>query len=420
MRSNTSSTIQPQSLPPAAAFVAIDWADQHHVVALQAAGAKHCELSKLEQKPDALIDWVAHLRQRFGGRPVALILEQKRGALMHALVGQEFFWLYPVNPRMLAQLRSAFRLSGAKDDPGDARLLLEVLLKHHERLVRWQPQDEQTRLLSLLCEDRRGAVNERTRLIEKLLATLKGYYPQFIALVAGEVGTALACRLLLKYPDFESLRRARPESLRRFFYAHHFRRPDQLEKRLAELPASEPLTRDRAIIRAGALKARRLVAQILQVLNSLGAYDQEIAQQFKAHPDAAIFESLPGAGAALAPRLLCALGNDRSRWSSAAALASFCGVAPVVERSGKSFQVHWRWACPKFLRQSFHEFAGASLRFCPWAKLYYQTQLQRGKKHHAAVRALAFKWTRILYRCWKARVPYQNDLYPPALLAPAH
>jgi hypothetical protein len=118
------------------------------VVALQAAGAKHCELSKLEQKPDALIDWIAHLRQRFGGRPVALILEQKRGALMHALLGQEFFWLYPVNPRMLAQLRSAFRLSGAKDDPGDARLLLEVLLKHHERLVRWQPQDEQTRLLA--------------------------------------------------------------------------------------------------------------------------------------------------------------------------------------------------------------------------------------------------------------------------------
>ena len=226
--------------------------------------------------------------------------------------------------------------------------------------------------------------------------------------------------MLLKYPDFENLRRARPESLRRFFYAHHFRRPDQLKKRLALLAAAEPLTRDRAIIRAGALKARRLVAQILQVLNSLGAYDQEIAQQFKAHPDAAIFESLPGAGAALAPRLLCALGNDRSRWPSAAALASFCGVAPVVERSGKSFQVHWRWACPKFLRQSFHEFAGASLRFCPWAKLYYQTQLQRGKKHHAAVRALAFKWTRILYRCWKDRLPYQNDLYPPALLAPAH
>jgi hypothetical protein len=68
-------------------------------------------------------------------------------------------------------------------------------------------------------------------------------------------------------------------------------------------------------------------------------------------------------------------------------------------------------ACPKFLRQSFHEFAGHSIRFCDWAADFYQYQRTRGKGHHAAVRALAYKWIRILFRCWKTRQPYDPELY---------
>jgi len=88
---------------------------------------------------------------------------------------------------------------------------------------------------------------------------------------------------------------------------------------------------------------------------------------------------------------------------------------PVTERSGKRKWVHFRWACPKFLRQSFHEWAGHSIVQSAWARAYYQQQRDRGSDHHAAVRALAFKWIRIVFRCWKDRVAYDESKYLAAL-----
>ena len=77
--------------------------------------------------------------------------------------------------------------------------------------------------------------------------------------------------------------------------------------------------------------------------------------------------------------------------------------------------VHFRWACPKFLRQSFHEWAGHSISQSTWARAYYKQQRGRGKDHHAAVRALAFKWIRILFRCWQDRAAYDENKYLVAL-----
>jgi hypothetical protein len=99
------------------------------------------------------------------------------------------------------------------------------------------------------------------------------------------------------------------------------------------------------------------------------------------------------------------LGSDRSRYESAADLQQYVGIAPVTKRSGKSQTVHWRWGCPKFLRQSFHEFAGQSVCSSAWAGAYYQQQLSKGNSHHQALRSLAFKWIRIIYRCWHERTP---------------
>jgi Transposase IS116/IS110/IS902 family len=108
---------------------------------------------------------------------------------------------------------------------------------------------------------------------------------------------------------------------------------------------------------------------------------------------------------------MVALGTQRDRYASAGNLQSFSGIAPVKEASGHTQWVHFRWACPKFLRQTFHEWAACSIAQCEWAKAYYEQQKARGKPHHVAVRALAFKWMRILYRCWKDRQPYREEIY---------
>ncbi|HZD07281.1 MAG TPA: transposase [Candidatus Limnocylindrales bacterium] len=398
-----------------AALVAIDWADQKHDIALLPAGAERSESLQLSHRPQALGEWIAGLRQRFGGQSVAVAVEQKRGALIHALMGYEFLHLYPINPATLANLRKAFKQSGAKSDPLDRDLLLELLQKHRDRLTPWQPDDVQTRHLALLVEDRRAAVNERTRLGEQLLATLKNYFPAMIDLAGPELTTKLACELILRWPELATLQRAKVQTLRCFFYARNFRRPAMLEKRLEALQAAVPLCEDPAIINAGRLKALRLARSILVLLPAIEQYDQQIAALFDAHGDASIFASLPGAGPALAPRLLVVFGSRRDRWRDSLEVATYSGIAPVIQRSGKQRpQVHWRWACPKFLRQSLHEFARCSVRFCPWAKKFYQTQRARGQNHHSALRSLAFKWIRIIFRCWQDHCPYDPARYAPA------
>jgi hypothetical protein len=126
-------------------------------------------------------------------------------------------------------------------------------------------------------------------------------------------------------------------------------------------------------------------------------------------------DSFPGAGPALAPRLIAALGTDRSRFQSAHELQCYTGIAPVLEASGQQRWVHSRWACPKFVRQTIHEWALHSMAKCDWARDYYQARRSRGRSHHTAVRALGFKWLRILYRCWQDRTPYQEEVYVQAL-----
>ena len=114
----------------------------------------------------------------------------------------------------------------------------------------------------------------------------------------------------------------------------------------------------------------------------------------------------------LAPRLCCAFGTRRSRYQSAASIQQYSGIAPVLEKSGQNQHwVHRRWARPHFIHQSFFEYASQSALHCPWAKLFIQDKIRGGKTHSTAVRALAFKWQRIMFVCWRDRLPYDETTY---------
>lgn len=140
-----------------------------------------------------------------------------------------------------------------------------------------------------------------------------------------------------------------------------------------------------------------------------------IAEVFAARPRAQLVAALPGAGPALAPRLLVAFGDILERYPDASARQKYGGVAPVREKSGQKSWAHWRWAAPKFLRQSLVEWAGQTVVHGDWAHAYYHQQRRAGKAHHAVLRALAFKWIRILWRCWHDQKPYDEQIYLAAL-----
>ena len=158
-----------------------------------------------------------------------------------------------------------------------------------------------------------------------------------------------------------------------------------------------------------------LAEQLRVTLQAIRRFDDEIAQLAPQHPDYQLFSALPGAGPSLAPRLLVAFGENRQRFTSAADLQQYSGVAPVTERSGRKHWVHWRWHCPKFLRQTFVEWAAQTINKSYWAGAYYRQQRAKGCKRQVALRALAFKWIRIVYRCWQTNTPYDETVYLKAL-----
>ena len=398
-------------LPPFAALVGIDWADRKHDVCLLDLDTGRREHLVLAHTPEAIDDWACQLRSRFGGRPVAVCLEQSKGALVYALLKYDFLVLFPLNPARLKSYRQAVSSSGAKDDPTDAQFLLEYLECHRAHLVAWRPDDSRTRQLGLIGEERRKAVDLRTRLGNRLRTCLKNYFPQALDLVGEGLHTRMACDFLLKWPTLAAAQKATPKALRRFYHSHNSRQAGLIDRRIEALRAARPLTTDTALVQSYRLTATLLARQLLELAGAIEAYDKELARLMAEHPDAALFERLPGAGAALAPRLLVAFGSDRQRFSGPGDVQTYSGIAPVTRRSGRSSSVHRRTACPRFLRQTFHEFAGHSVPRSAWAGAYYRQQRARGRGHHAAVRSLAFKWIRVIYRCWKERTPYDEETY---------
>jgi transposase len=403
---NVDSTDEPRF----AAYVAIDWGDSKHVWSMQPADSDRRERGEIEHSPEAVAAWAAMLSTRFGGQPVAVAVEQSRGSLVFMLGKYEQLHIYPIHPRSAAQFRAALFPSGAKDDPSDAELLLDLVVHHRARLRPLKPDTEQTRLVQHLVEGRRKLVNERTRQTNRLTAQLKLYFPQMLDWFDA-VDSPLVGAMLKRWPTLETLQKARPDTVRAFFTAHNCRSQELIERRLDQIRQAVPAVRDKALIEAAQAMTKVLMELIATLREGIASFDCQIAQAVAVHPDFAIFDSFPGAGPALAPRLLAAFGSQRERYQSASDLQTFSGIAPVTVRSGKSQWVHVRWACPRFLRQTFHEWASHSIGFCDWARAYYQQQRGRGKDHHAAVRALAFKWIRIAFRCWKDAVPYDNARY---------
>lgn len=364
--------------------------------------------------PTAIRAWVESLRQRFSGQRVAIATELKRGPLIYVLCQFDFLVLYPVNPRTVANYRKAFKLSRAKSDPIDAQILVELLLKHDEKLTVWEPESSEIRALRQWVEARRMLVGEKVRLTNRIIAALKNYYPQVLDWFEDK-DTQVFCLFVERYPKLESAQAATVEELTQFFTNHQVVRRSAINRRIEQIAQGSPLTTDDAIVVPNQWLVQALMTQLKSLLKTLDEINDTIAALFATHADATFFANLPGAGPHLAPRLLVAFGDDRTRYVQAQDLLRYTGIAPVTESSGNKCWVHWRWSCPTFLRQTFVEWADQSRQHSFWANAFYKLQRKKGKTHPMAMRALAFKWIRILFRCWQDGQLYDEAKYLLAL-----
>lgn len=400
--------------PPALHLcVGLDWASEKHDLAVYTLEGKVVARFQVPATPEGYAELVHRLRTLGANRPVGLCLEASRGQLFSALLPQDFLYFYPLNPKCASRLRELFKADPGKTDSTAADLLGLFLVPNWRQLRPWGPEDPLTRRLQTLVAFEQTWIRRQTALTNQLRARLLLYFPQALA-VSADLDSPLVLEVLQRWPSLPAAQGARAGQLRRVFAAH-LRSPHEVAAQVQALRQAHPLTTDPAIVEPLAEEVQALVAALTAGRQRLAQLRRQIDQLFDHHPDAPIFQSFPGVGPKLGPRLLACLGTDRDRFATAGDLLAFGGVAPVTEASGKHRLVRRRRGCHKALRHTLHLWARASLQRGTWAHALFDHGLEQGMKRPALYRVLAYKWGRILFACWQNRTPYDPARYQQAL-----
>jgi transposase len=399
-------------------IVGIDWADsKHDLTVFDGKKTKHFRISA---DNNDVAELIAHLHDLAGPRPIVVCLEKARVRIIYHLMLHENITLYPVDPKQASRYRETFGSSGAKDDNRDSYYLARMLAERQDDLAPLRPDDPLTRRISLLCQTRRQLVDDKTAVIQQLHAVLKMYHPLLLALPGKRLDSGLKQEVLRRWPDPRKFKKLNRLTLEKLFKRHHCGNEEQIAALVEQVRSYLLATTDGSLIDPLVIRSRTLGDQLRSLEKGIASLEKEIAKAMKEHPDAKLYTSLPGAGAALAPRLLAAMGSDRQRFADASELGSYSGILPVTRQSGKTKHVSRRRACPKYVRQTFHEFADGARKFSVWSGAFYRLQRSRGMAHHAALRKLASRWQRILLSIWKSGVPYDESRYLESLRAKNH
>ncbi len=258
-----------------AMYVGWDWADSEHELSERDVSTNVVTRRTVEGTPEAIHGWAEALLVRYGGKQVAICIEGSRGAVIFALMRYPHIVIFPVNPKSAALFREALNPSGKKDDPVDAESLREMVEKHREKLRPMRPDDPETRSLGILGECRRKVVHDIVRETHRLRANLKSYFPQALEL-AGDLDTPMACDFLKRWPTLESLHRAQPQSISKFYREHNSRSTELIEKRLCRIKQAVALTDDEALLTCGSLQTRILIGIIRELMKAFFFIDSAI------------------------------------------------------------------------------------------------------------------------------------------------
>jgi transposase len=378
----------------------IDWASEDHAVAIVDEQGRPVERFSVTHTAPGLRRMTARLL-RAGVRQVAI--ERPDGPVVDALLEAELT-VFVIDPKQVKNLRSRYGSAGNKDDRFDAYVLADVLRTDRARLHPLTRDSEQTITLRMAVRARQDLVHARVAMANQLRAHLQTTLPGAIGLFR-DIDSAITLRFLARFPSQDKadwLSRTRLGNWLRSIGYNHLANLDRLWEHLHDAPRGT--TGVQGAARAEITLA--LVAALTALKAQIKALEDQIADQLAAHPDAAIFTSLPKAGTVRAARLLAEIGDARGRFPTPEALACLAGATPSTKQSGKVKVVTFRWAVDKQLRGAVIDFAGDSHHANAWAADLYAKARARGHDHPHATRILARAWLHIIWRCWQDQVPY--------------
>ena len=396
-------------------YVGIDWAEAHHdVCVLDEDGGI---LAKGRVADD--LEGVARLHQMAADHAeepseVVVGIETDRGLLVGSLVATGYR-VYAINPMAASRYRDRHAVSRAKSDPGDAKVLADLVRtdRHNHREV--AGDSELAEAVKVLARAHQNFVWSRQHQQNRLRSALREFYPGALQTFGTELSSADALAVLGIAPMPEQGRRLTYAKIRRALQASGRQR--RLDERTREIydGLREPQLQAPAIISdAYGETVRSMVAILVGMNQQIHRIEAELSERFEEHPDAEILRSLPGLGSVLGARALAEFGDDPTRFADPKARKSYAGTAPITRASGTRTVVLARVARPRRLFDTCYLWAFSSLQASAGARRYYDAHRARGKTHHQALRALANRWVGILHGCLGHRELYREDLAWPS------
>ena len=317
--------------------------------------------------------------------------------------------IYALNPSATWAYRQSLTVSRTRNDQSDARDQALFVKNHLAELKPWAAPAAAIVQLERLTLSRRKQVDARTALTNQLQAALKRYFPQALELMHEDIWRPMNLEFLRKWPSAQKLQTVPLARLRAFYHKHGSRSDARWTARSELIRQLVPLAEAGA---ADELEVSALVDQIEVLTASITRHDQVIATLFAVEgPAAERAGALPGAGPILAPRIYVALARHVPNCENAESLAAAVGVAPVTNQSGKMRKVYRRLRCDNHTRQTFIEWAKESWKHSLWAEAFVRQRQAKGQPFYAIIRALAYKWIRILWKCWQDGVAYHEETY---------
>ncbi len=389
-------------------FTGIDWSDQTLDFYLQDEQDNPLVQGQVKISMDGLIDMFGQLEKH--GRPeeISIATETPHGSWIQAILDRGY-QVYPVNPGSINKFREALYNQGDKTDKIDRRVIAKFLNTFHKSLKPLKPDSNEIIVLRVATQNRLRLVEEQTAKTNELKCLLKCHYPAFLELFSG-LKSNIALDFLQDFPTQDKMTGLTPKQLEKWLKKHSYPSMIRFEK-MVEILKTPALPIAKHLQEANVSLICYLARSLQALITEIKACDKAINDHLDGLPEADWIRSLPGAGDVLAPALLACLGRDPKRFESTSKAQAFFGTAPVTEQSGKYHRVYFRYGCWKYARRTFHLFAAQTLKYCSWARAFYEKQRNRGKTHHTALRSLAHKWVKILLAMKRSGSCYDNNMF---------
>ena len=380
-------------------FVGVDWAEAHHDVLVQDETGGRLAGGRLVEG----VEGVARFHDLVGGYvddpgEVVVGIETDRGLFVAALVAAGY-QVFAVNPMSTSRYRDRHSTSGAKSDPGDAKVLADMVRtdRHNHRAV--SADSETVQAVKILARAHQSMIWSKVRQSNGLRSTLREFYPAALA-AFDDLASGDALEVLRVAPTPELGR-----GLSRSKIAAALRRGGRqrrIDERAAEIQAAlraPQLAAPAVISSAMGASVAASVAVIAAMVTQIDELARELEAGFEAHPDAEVVRSLPGLGTVLGARVLGEFGDEPNRYASPKSRKNYAGTSPITRASGTKRVVLARYARNRRLADAIYRWAFAALTASPGARAFYDTRRAAGDTHHAALRALGNRLVGILHGC---------------------